>query len=98
MLVEISAETPLFKLGNEGKIKCSLKAGDERAYQIEWYKNEVKLKTNHKFVLNENHLTIRGLVTNDSGKYECHIIMDQLKTNKSIFVNVIGKIQNSKIF
>jgi hypothetical protein len=88
--VELLAETPLFKINKEGTIKCSLTNGDSQSYEVEWYKNEVKLRPSKKYTINQNILSIRNLAVSDSGKYECHISLDKIKTTKSIFVNVIG--------
>ena len=90
MAVEISTETPLFKIGNMGKIKCALKTSDNRIFQVDWYKNDVSLSANDKHSMDKNVLTIHDIDAHDSGKYTCKINVDNLSTSKSIHVNVIG--------
>ncbi len=80
----------MFKLGKQGKLKCSLITDESQVYEVEWHKNGNKLKPSKKYTINQNELTIENLSSNDSGKYECHLSADKLKTTKSIFINVLG--------
>jgi len=77
-------------MGKQGKIKCSLTTDESRVYEVEWYKNEKKLSPSKKYTMNQNALTIENLSASDSGRYECRLRADELKTTKYIFINVIG--------
>lgn len=89
-MIKFSPESPLFKIGSEGKVTC-LVDNPSRVNQIIWFKNGVKLQTNEKYVVESSVLSVLNVNSNDGGKYVCKMNVGQSFVSKSVNVKVIGK-------
>jgi hypothetical protein len=87
--IEFEPALPVFIIGSQGRLICRA-VDNPNVNRVSWYKNGVRLRSNKKYKIEKEILTIYRVASEDAGKYVCRLNVARSYATRGVFLKVIG--------